>query len=183
MVGEGREPPERDFAAGDWVFRVRLYDHAAPRIFEQAQAWLARVVPFAAGFEHVGSTAVPGLGGRGSIDILVLVEPERVGETAEALRQAGLHRTLDAPPPDCRSMAGRFIRPSGEDYPVHVHVTWPDSVGHRALVGFRDYLRAHPAAAAEYGRLKYEWSRVAGPDDAAYHSSKTSHIRRDGSAG
>jgi GrpB-like predicted nucleotidyltransferase (UPF0157 family) len=42
----------------------------------------------------------------------------------------------------------------------------------RCLVGFRDYLRAHPDAMREYGQLKRHLAAVYGADRDGYTNAK-----------
>lgn len=55
----------------EYIFTA--YDGQFPAIFEQEKSELRKVLPFATTIEHFGSTAVPGLGGKGVLDIYVLV--------------------------------------------------------------------------------------------------------------
>ena len=66
------------------------YDPAWPLEFEQvrdrASAALGDV---ALAIEHVGSTAVPGLAAKPVIDLVVVVEPDRVQDAIERLSAIG----------------------------------------------------------------------------------------------
>jgi GrpB-like predicted nucleotidyltransferase (UPF0157 family) len=62
--------------------------------------------------------------------------------------------------------------PSGAGRRVNVHVRvagWPNQ---RYALLFRDYLRAHPGAAAAYARLKRELAHRLGDDLASYTQLK-----------
>ena len=37
----------------------------------------------------------------------------------------------------------------------HIHLTYPSSKEWNELIGFRDYLRAHPEAAEEYANIPF----------------------------
>jgi GrpB-like predicted nucleotidyltransferase (UPF0157 family) len=101
--------------------------------------------------EHVGSTAVPGLAGKPTVDIAVGVEtidlsPEAVG----ALRAAGFRYEDD----ETRPWERRFVK--GDEVPreVIVHVVEWQGWKWNELIRFRDALRADPGLAAEYEELK-----------------------------
>ena len=107
--------------------------------------------------EHIGSTAVPGLGARPIIDIAVGIPANaKRQEYFAALRQLAYeHRGTDGVP-------GRdyFVRGSPRSHHVHV-VSWSSNLWSDWLL-FRDYLRANPAAAREYDGLKRElWDTFA----------------------
>jgi len=138
------------------------YDAAWPGRFEQMRARLAAALGNTARrIDHVGSTAVPGLAAKPVIDIQVSV-PDVEDEAAfrapiEAqgfgLRWIDLGHRYFRPPP-----------PLPRDYQVHVCTIGSD--WERVHVLFRDYLRSHPATAAEYERLKrglaarHTWDRI-----------------------
>jgi GrpB-like predicted nucleotidyltransferase (UPF0157 family) len=96
--------------------------------------------------EHVGSTAVPGLGGKPVLDLLVGLASPLTSADTHALKCAG-YRHLRA------RRDGRLVFRKGSPRGYSLHVTEHGSVRWRDVIGFRDYLRAHPAAAEEYREL------------------------------
>ncbi len=56
------------------------YDEIFPELFAKEKKRIASYLPKALQIEHVGSTAVPGLGGKGIIDIAILVEKQDIEE-------------------------------------------------------------------------------------------------------
>jgi len=100
--------------------------------------------------QHVGSTAVPGLAAKPTIDIAVGVQ--RLPPDPASLREMariGYEYKGQAWPDDC------FFR-RGPDYPAlfAVHVVRHDSERWSDLVAIREYLRTHPSEAARYESLK-----------------------------
>ena len=75
----------------------------------------------------------------------------------------------------------RVFRKGPEDFARtrthHLHVTLAGSHYWRRLVGFRDWLRAHPEDAAAYIRLKRELALVHANDSRAYTAGKTGFVR------
>jgi len=123
----------------DWPARyARLRDAIAPALGDLAAA-----------IEHVGSTAVPGLAAKPTIDIIVkLRSPSDLARAVERLAGLGYAHEGDL------GVAGReaFATPAG--YAVHDHhlyVCTPDWRGFEDQVIFRDHLRAHAATARAYG--------------------------------
>lgn len=114
--------------------------------------------------EHIGSTSVPGLPAKDVIDVQIGVH--RLGEADElafrtALRRGGYvlvegngqdhPHPADAPPQQWQK---RFYGGCDPGRIVHVHVRELGSAGWAFAVAFRDWLRAVPAARAEYAALK-----------------------------
>jgi len=134
--------------------QVRGYDPQAPAVARRVIQLIAAARPGAAA-EHVGSSAVPGLAGKGIIDLLLPTPAAEVAEVAEALVRAGLQRQTiaDAFPPS-RPMLQGAIRHRGTLYRVHVHVVPADSVEVEAMRGFRDALRADQSLRHGYVTVK-----------------------------
>lgn len=128
------------------------YDPARTERFRAEAALIAGVFGDSARqIEHVGSTSVPGLAGKPTVDIAVGVDELDVGfEQMEAMEAAGFVYQPD----EDRPWERRFVQ--GESFPreVIVHVIeWRGSKW-RDLIHFRDALRADPGLAAEYEQLK-----------------------------
>ena len=150
------------------------YDTQWPEIY---QAEIERLVPAIGeqevAFHHIGSTSVPGLSAKPTIDILVEVRDlqalDACNEAMEALGYA---------PKGENGIEGRryFNKVAGEVHLFHVHA-FP--TGHPKITShlfFRDYLRSHPAVAGEYAELK-QGLAVEYPFDApAYTAGKAEFI-------
>jgi ribosomal protein S18 acetylase RimI-like enzyme len=120
----------------------------------------------------VGSTAVPGLDAKPIIDIDVVVPDARaVVPAITALAAAGWRHEGDL------GVAGReaLFPPAGLGY-HHLYLVVAGSRAHRDHVDLRDFLRAHPAEAARYGRLKRRLSALLPTDRAAYTGGKAEMI-------
>jgi GrpB-like predicted nucleotidyltransferase (UPF0157 family) len=125
--------------------------------------------------DHIGSTSVPGLAAKDVIDVQVTVA--RL-EDADPLAEAGFRAQpflLDHVPPgspeDEREWRKRFFNlPDGERR-ANIHVRQQGRANQRYALLFRDYLRAHPAAAEAYGRLKVQLAKALA-DPAAYPDVK-----------
>jgi GrpB-like predicted nucleotidyltransferase (UPF0157 family) len=131
------------------------YNPEWPVLYEQeSRRLLGAIGDFTDGIEHVGSTSVPGLAAKPTIDILVGVHDDCDLDRSVAPMQALGFEYL--PKYEDRMPYRRLFhrRAPGDAYRVNVHLV---RLGHdfweRDLL-FRDYLRAHPKTAAEYERLK-----------------------------
>jgi GrpB-like predicted nucleotidyltransferase (UPF0157 family) len=71
-----------------------------------------------------------------------------------------------------------FCKPSGAFRTHHLHAIPVDSALWRERLAFRDYLRGHPYAAAEYTALKQELAVRHRHDREAYTEAKTPFVRR-----
>lgn len=153
------------------------YDPAWPDLFARERPVLeAALGACVERIEHIGSTSVPGLVAKPVIDVLVGVsEIMDADGRSEAMREAGYEGMGENGLPGRRYFRKRNA--AGERL-FHVHVYASDSEAiHRHLV-FRDYLRAHPGRAAEYGMLKRGLAAQDFPDRASYVSGKAGLVAR-----
>jgi GrpB-like predicted nucleotidyltransferase (UPF0157 family) len=126
------------------------YDPRWPRLYE---AEIARVTealaPVIAG-EHVGSTSVPGLAAKPTIDIAVAVVSLDLPEGARRrMERLGYHYGGDHGQPQHVFRKGTRV-----PWRFLVHVVQHGGPMWLDFLRFRDYLRANPAEADRYARLK-----------------------------
>lgn len=136
-----------------YIFRP--YSENFPQLAEKEIGRIGKAVDDASIIEHVGSTAVPGLGGKGVIDILMVVPKEKWDFLGEKLTTLGYEYREHASDPDER----RFFHVNLPDEELgtrlyHLHLVYPGSTEIKKMIGFRDYLRAHPDDAKKYAEIK-----------------------------
>lgn len=132
------------------------YDPAWPHRFQRTRTQILQVLPHVV-IEHIGSTSVPGLSSKDTIDVAVGVDDVdstlTPGVLAALARLGFEHRPESfAGNPD-HAFLHRILAGHRTD---HVHVIRLDSPTYTDRLVFRDYLRASPAVVAEYQRIKLE---------------------------
>ena len=153
------------------------YDPRWPSLFEEEKARLLGVVgDQIEEIQHIGSTAVPGLGAKPIIDIqvslrdLVLVQRcvgplESIGY--EYLGEYGVpgrhffHKPARRPFSE-RTQNLQIVEKGGEQW--------------RKVLLFRDYLRAHPEVSQQYHLLKKGLASRFGADRDGYTEAKTAFV-------
>lgn len=125
--------------------------------------------------EHIGSTAVPGLGAKPIIDIMVAVRSleEDLPACIEPLRRLGYEQVSR---PDFKD-SGFFCHGVWGPSTRHLHVTEYGSAFWNEKLLFRDYLRKHSETAAEYFSLKRSLAAQHAANRLAYTDAKGSYIR------
>jgi GrpB-like predicted nucleotidyltransferase (UPF0157 family)/cytidylate kinase len=130
------------------------YDPDWPRRFEEERGVLAAVFSGTeAVIEHVGSTAVPGLGAKPVIDVMIGVRAlAEVEARIPELEAAGYEYV----PEHEQQLPNRryFHKPRHKPRTVHLHCVVKGSDFWIQHLAFRDYLRAHPDTASAYYDLK-----------------------------
>ena len=131
---------------------IEEYDPAWAARFEQVHAALQEALgPLAHRIEHFGSTAVPGLGAKGIIDVLVTVDDaDDEPSYGPPLERHGFHIRVRQP-------GHRMYRTPDKD--VHVHILSEDSEGARIRLLFRDWLRHDESDRRLYEETKRELAR------------------------
>jgi len=153
---------------------------------EQAARALARVARVAGSralrMDHIGSTSVPGLIAKDVLDLQVVVaDLDAAGRLADDLTVAGLVRQ-GGEWWDSAEDGGRLLKAMAMNADpgraVNCHVRPEASPAWRETLAFRERLRADPALADEYARLKRQLA--AAPHDSidAYAEAKTPFVRR-----
>ena len=162
---------DEEGATPDRTVDVVPPDRRWPERFAQAAAALRRILPEALLVEHIGSTAVPGLGAKDTVDVLVVTDDLGIVlERAPALAVAGYDLRLGA---HAAREDHLFLRRVVDGQRTHhVHVLRPSSPEVGEYLLFRDYLRAHPDVAATYGEAKIRLAAEHGEDRMAYVMAK-----------
>ena len=126
---------------------------------------------------HIGSTAVPGLIAKPTIDILLEITADCDTEKLkENLISIGYIYTAQPDNPAPHMMFLKGYTPEGfKGQAFHVHVRYPGDWGE---LYFRDYLKEHNDIADEYGRLKTELLKTYEHDRDGYTEAKTEFISR-----
>ncbi|MBN1411674.1 MAG: GrpB family protein [Spirochaetales bacterium] len=157
--------------------RIVAYDPEWPLLFEKEKQSLLKVLgtDLALRIEHMGSTAVPGMVAKPTIDILV-----EIPETADRHTIIGImvengyiHMTEQKK----HLMLVKGYTPSGlaeESFHIHMGPGNQDWLWDRLY--FRDYLREHADVARRYEKLKQELFSQFEHDREAYTDGKEAFI-------
>lgn len=132
------------------TLELRRHDPRAAVVAASLAAAIGEV-PGVSAVEHVGSTAVLGLAGKGVVDLLVVAASRDVPAVTDELVRLGFQRQTSAWafPPD-RPMLKGAVDHDGSRFQVHAHLVPADRPEVAELTGFRDALRADAALRARY---------------------------------
>ena len=157
-----------------YVFKP--YHPVFPQLFEDEKKRLSKFLSGNVQIEHVGSTAVPGLGGKGIIDIYIVGPRDDLDRVSAEVLKSGyeyrprvsvdqhvFHR-IDLPDPI--EGTRRY----------HVHISYPEAEDFKQAIKFRDYLRSHPQDVQKYAEAKQKAANEADQDKDKYMAIKTPAI-------
>jgi GrpB-like predicted nucleotidyltransferase (UPF0157 family) len=155
------------------------YDPGWPGRFEQERARLAEALaPYALAIEHIGSTAVPGMPAKPTIDIAVGLA--RLGDAPrciERMQRLGYEYVSEF---EKELPERRYFRKGlteSQQATHHVHMTEVGSEFWDADILFRDWLRGHEEDATAYAAVKRELAARHGSDREGYTDAKTPFVR------
>jgi GrpB-like predicted nucleotidyltransferase (UPF0157 family) len=132
--------------------------------------------------EHVGSTAVPDLAAKPTIDIIIVIPDMSVfPEVVNALGTLGYQHFGD------QDVRGREVFKKTTTAPQehgqeqtspahHLYVCPEGSESLEHMIRFRDYLRTHRRARRRYASLKKRLARKYRNDRVAYTEAKTGFV-------
>jgi len=154
------------------------YDPEWPKLFSGESAKLKALLGNdLLRIRHIGSTAVPGLTAKPTIDILIEIHGDSsIQSITDIMENAGYicSPQPDNPPPHLMFLKG--YTPEGfRGQAYHVHLRY---MGDWDEVWFRDYLISHPDTADEYASLKTGLMQKYRHDRDAYTSAKSDFIKR-----
>jgi len=126
---------------------------------------------------HIGSTAVPGLTAKPTVDILLeLNQDAAIGQVSARLETAGWICMSEEWEPEMRIAFNKGYTEQGFAMQVfHLHVC---RSGNHGELYFRDYLQSHPETAAAYSQLKQELKERFEHDRDAYTQGKNEFVQK-----
>lgn len=159
-----------------YVFKP--YSKIFPKLFEEEKKRIETHLKNARAIEHVGSTAIPGLGGKGIIDIAIAVEKAWVKESAKKLQQMGYEFRPSFSTDDRLYFIIYLPDPEEEKRRYHIHLTYLESSVWKELIDFRDYLQTHPKEVEEYANIKKQAAREANHAGEKYRKLKEPFFKK-----
>ena len=178
--------PETDEERQSRIYPILLseYNPAWPEWFAEEKANLEQRIgaKSIARISHFGSTAVPGLVAKPTVDILLEVQEDAdldklidtLSSTDYIYLQQESAPTIATPPLHLMFLKG-YLPDGYAEKVYHIHVVRPGDWDEKLC--FRDYLIAHPEAAAEYAALKRSLFQRYEHDHNGYTEAKTEFIK------
>jgi len=149
------------------------YDPAWPRLAAEAARLLRASRGAIDQIEHFGSTAIPGLAAKPTIDIIASVPDLAALDPFAAWLQADGYDDMSAN----FSFRRFFRKPPSSGPSFHLHLVTTDAWPTKSERLFRDWLLAHPAVAASYAALKAQLAIRFADDRDAYTEAKSDFIQ------
>jgi GrpB-like predicted nucleotidyltransferase (UPF0157 family) len=151
-------------------YSITSYDPTWPEQFAKYAKILKGIfADKAISIEHIGSTAVPGLAGKPTIDVLVLVDDVLVADRLEKQMEfAGYHALGEY----VTKGAWLFVKESENTRYCNIHVFQKDHSHVKEMLQLRDYFFAHSEVVSEYNKLKNDLVMKYSNDYGEYRKYK-----------
>ncbi|HEX6678272.1 MAG TPA: GrpB family protein [Actinomycetes bacterium] len=174
-MDEPTHPPQQVDGTQPSRVEVVAYDPDWPELFAELGRQLRGALgEVALRIDHVGSTAVPGLAAKPIVDVQVSVASfEPLDAFKQPLERLGfVYRAGNT------ERTKRYFREPPGTRRTHLHVRRAGSFSEQWALLFRDYLRAHPPAAAEYAAVKRRLAVEFRDDRHGYTEAKVPFVWR-----
>ncbi|RSK27653.1 GrpB family protein [Bacillus sp. HMF5848] len=163
-----------------YPIKIVPYDTSWSSIFEKEKEAIIKILgsKVVLRVEHIGSTAVPNLSAKPTIDLLVEIS-EDTGIKDLIISKMTNNHYIHMKEQDKHLMFVKGYTPTGlEQISFHIHI---GTQAHDFLwdrICFRDFLRLNPTVANEYEQLKLNLAKIYKHDREAYTESKTEFISK-----
>ncbi|MGM5056209.1 GrpB family protein [Rhizobium sp. 814_E9_N1_1] len=148
------------------------HDPQWPQAFQRIRDRLLALLPQALSIDHIGSTSIPGMTAKPLIDIdIVLPDLGHIEGATRVLLVEGYEPRGNRYDDEVWAFLSRGSVPAERVY------LCPSGNGtHRNRLAFRDYLIAHPQAAADYAALKRRLAAEFRMDGDRYTAHKLEFV-------
>lgn len=157
---------------------IEPYDSNLPVYFQKEKNFLIKNLSKDFEIQHIGSSAVSGLGGKNVIDVQLLVPSKKDAHSLiKKLESVGY--SYDKKGGDkYRIFFNRDRLYNKKKIPIHLHLMWESAEKYKDYLIFRDYLRNHPQEAKRYYSLKKIWAKKAEDIREKYVKMKMRYVRK-----
>lgn len=151
-------------------YTIEQYNPDWKKEFEKERDIFSKIVGTTAlSIEHIGSTAVPGLSGKPTIDVLVTVNAlADITPYISSMIENGYIDKGEYVTENSRL----FVREENNERLVNIHIFPKDHEHVSEMLKVRDYLRTHPEKVQEYNNLKIELYNKYPDDYGMYRKYK-----------
>lgn len=158
------------------MLQIFKYDPSFGDVYIKEREKIASLLEGGHSINHIGSTAIHGMDGKGVIDIMVAFKT--IAEIKSAVLLLKNEYFIDS---DKIERGDRIFMTSSdvESKPgdIHMHLVLDTSDGYLNAILFRDYLIKHTDIKQAYADLKYKLLGEVNGDRAEYTKKKSSFIK------
>ena len=157
-------------------YKFRSYSKKYPKLFEKEKQRLRKFLPNIVKIEHIGSTSVPNLKGKGIIDILIAIEKNNLNKVKEKLLEKGY---IIMPHAGNKSRIS-FKKNYGilRNRRVHIHLTFLNSKTWKETLKFKNNLLKNLELRKQYSEIKKQAVKKAQGKGQVYRDLKNNFMKK-----
>ena len=155
----------------------KKYSKKYPSLFNKEKKKLEKIIPFFQSIEHIGSTSIPELGGKGIIDVLLVLNNKKDMKKAEKLLIKNNYEIMSHVSNETRISFKKFYGFLLFKRRVHIHLTYKNSKTHKETLNFKKKLMKNKKLIKEYIQLKKEAVKIANENGKIYRDYKQKFIQ------
>lgn len=157
-------------------YKFRKYDKNFSKLYTREKSKLNKLFFESIHIEHIGSTAVNGLRGKGIIDILVGVPKNKLAISKTILKNSKYIFKINA------GSKNRFFFVRDYSYNkklrrVHLHLVVYNTKDWIEPIAVRDFLRKHPEEIMLYEKIKKKAVKIANGNGEIYRKFKDDYLK------
>jgi GrpB-like predicted nucleotidyltransferase (UPF0157 family) len=161
------------------VFYIYKYSSSFVSLFQKKRDELKKILENSCLIEHIGSTSITGMDGKGIIDImLVFDDAKKIKTKIKILQKNGYFLIKDNIDRKERTFMTSSDKKESILGDIHLHLTIKNSDDYLNAILFRDYLKKHPKEKKEYIDLKYEIYKNVDGNRSKYTELKSDFIKK-----
>ena len=153
-------------------YEFKPYNPDYPTMYAEEKNRLTQFLSGDYLIEHIGSTAVPGLGGKGIIDMMISVSKVKMEKVSQLAQKAGYVFRPLASTETRLFLRTEYPEDFSKENAYHLHITFSESNDWRETLAFRDHLRTHPEDLNRYAEAKNKAAQEANENTAKYKKLK-----------
>ena len=157
-------------------YKFRNYSKKYPKLFEKEKQRLRKFLPKIVKMEHIGSTSVPNLKGKGIIDILIAIEKNNFNKVKEKLLEKGyiiIPHAGDKGRISFKKFYGILRKRR-----VHIHLTFLNSKTWKETLKFKNNLLKNPELRKRYSEIKKQAVKKAKGKGQVYRDLKNNFMKK-----
>lgn len=158
-----------------YVFKP--YNTVFAQLFEKEKNRLTSCLTKDCLIEHIGSTAIDNLGGKGIIDIIVSTDRPNLLEISQEIQKAGYEYREVASTPTRLFFRIDLKDPIEGTRRHHLHLVINSSQDWKESLTFKDYLKNNPEEAKKYNELKRKAAEEVNQEGQIYKKIKEPFIK------
>src|SRR3989344_8427173 len=158
-------------------YKFRNYDKKFPLLYRREKYQIEKVLPKEVYIEHIGSTSVVGLRGKGLIDIIIGVSKSKINKIKIILIKSGYGFIPDAGNKNRLFFIKDYIS-KGKTRRVHLHLVEYGSKEWFGPIAVRDYLRTNKKEHQRYEKIKRKAVKIAKGGGEKYRKAKNKYLQK-----